>query len=250
MRTRSAGRSSPITGHRLHQLLGLQPDQLLQSPRGVLRGADEGSHVREFRDMVKALHRAGIEVILDVVFNHTGEGNHEDPRSASGASTTASTTTSSRVRQAVLHEPLRVREHVQLQRPTRRGSHRRVPALWVREMHVDGFRFDLASILSRGPDGQPMSDSSPCSGTSSSTTTSLTPRSSPRLGTRAVYYQVGYFPGFRWAEWNGRFRDDVRRFVKGDAGMVSKVSRISRQRRRLPGRRRAADRRRRLHHRP
>jgi glycogen operon protein len=91
---------------------------------------------------------------------------------------------------------------------------------WVREMHVDGFRFDEGSILSRGEDGAPMVyppviwniELSECL---------LDTKIIAEAWDAAGLYQIGYFPGYRWAEWNGRFRDDVRRFVKGDAGVVS-----------------------------
>ncbi|HUL64094.1 MAG TPA: glycogen debranching protein GlgX [Burkholderiaceae bacterium] len=172
----------------------------------------------EFRDMVKALHRAGIEVILDVVFNHTAEGNENgptlcfrglandhyyilEPNRAYYSNYTGTGNTlnanDSLVRRLIL-DSLRY---------------------WVTEMHVDGFRFDLASILTRDPDGRPL------------------PRppvlwdieSDPQLAgikliaeawDAAGLYQVGSFVGDSWREWNGRFRDDARDFFRGAQGSL------------------------------
>src|SRR5205814_4912875 len=94
---------------------------------------------------------------------------------------------------------------------------------WVREMHVDGFRFDEGSILSRGEDGAPMVHppvvwqielEEALAGT----------KLIAEAWDAAGLYQVGHFPGDRWAEWNGRYRDDVRRFVRGDAGMTGAIA--------------------------
>ncbi len=175
----------------------------------------------EFRDMVKALHQAGIEVILDVVFNHTAEGSHEGPtlsfrglsnqdyymleenralyRNYSGCGNTFETNA---IATRLILDSLRY---------------------WVSEMHIDGFRFDLASVLSRDSSGNPLEyppllwaiDTDPI-----------------LAGTKIIaeawdaggLYQVGSFAGDRFAEWNGPFRDDIRRFIKGDPGMVNKVA--------------------------
>ena len=90
-------------------------------------------------------------------------------------------------------------------------------------MHVDGFRFDLASILSRGPDGNPMDDP-PVLWHIELDNELADTKIIAEAWDAGGLYQVGYFPGFRWAEWNGRFRDDIRSFVKGDAGLVGKVA--------------------------
>ena len=90
-------------------------------------------------------------------------------------------------------------------------------------MHVDGFRFDLASILSRGPDGNPMDDP-PVLWHIELDNELADTKIIAEAWDAGGLYQVGYFPGFRWAEWNGRFRDDIRRFVKGDKGIIGKVA--------------------------
>jgi isoamylase len=175
----------------------------------------------EFRDMVKALHRAGIEVILDVVFNHTAEGAHDGPMfcfrgfddrayyilesDGSYANYTGTGNTlnanHSIVRRMIV-DSLRY---------------------WVETMHVDGFRFDLASILARDASGHPLPDPP----------TLWDIESDPALaGTKLIaeawdaagLYQVGSFIGDSWKEWNGRFRDDVRAFFRGETGSVKTVA--------------------------
>jgi glycogen operon protein len=178
--------------------------------------------VYEFRDMVKALHRAGIEVILDVVFNHTCEGDHRGPTlSFRGLENRA---------YYILEDNRAYYANYTGCGNSLNGNQSIVRRLiidclrhWVAEMHVDGFRFDLASVMARDEWGQPL-------------------RSPPILweiesdpvlaGTKLIaeawdaggLYQVGTFIGHRWAEWNGRFRDDVRRFVKGDPGTVAPLA--------------------------
>jgi glycogen operon protein len=172
----------------------------------------------EFRDMVKALHRAGIEVILDVVFNHTAEGNENgptlcfrglannlyyilEPNRAYYANYTGTGNTlnanNAIVRRLIL-DSLRY---------------------WVAEMHVDGFRFDLASILTRDQYGRPLPNPPVL----------WDIESDPQLAgikliaeawDAAGLYQVGSFIGDSWREWNGRFRDDARDFFRGTQGSL------------------------------
>jgi glycogen operon protein len=94
---------------------------------------------------------------------------------------------------------------------------------WVKQMHVDGFRFDEGSILSRGPDGAPMAHP-PVLWSIELSESLLDAKIIAEAWDAAGLYQVGYFPGYRWAEWNGRYRDDVRRFVRGDPGMAGAVA--------------------------
>jgi isoamylase len=178
--------------------------------------------VDEFRDMVKALHRAGIEVILDVVFNHSAEGNHLGPTlSYRGLENRA---------YYILEENSAFYADYSGCGNSLNGNHSIVRRMimdclhyWVTEMHVDGFRFDLASEMARDEWGQPLK----------SPPILWEIESDPVLsGTKLIaeawdaggLYQVGNFIGHRWAEWNGQFRDDVRRFVKGDPGMVPKLA--------------------------
>lgn len=182
-----------------------------------------GAHLEEFRDMVKALHKAGIEVILDVVFNHTTEGNEHGPvihfkgfdnkvyyflspenpyyyMNYSGCGNTVS-----------CNHPF-VEKYI-------------VDSLkfWVEEMHVDGFRFDEGSILSRGEDGKPLYHPPVIWELELSDVFANTKLIAEAWDADGLY-QIGSFPGYRWSEWNGRFRDDVRRFVKGNEGMISAIA--------------------------
>jgi glycogen operon protein len=182
-----------------------------------------GQQLREFRDMVKALHRAGIEVILDVVFNHTDEGGADGPAySFKGFAN-----------EVYYHlVPGDRRSYVNY---TGCGNTLRCnnPIVmrfildcllyWVKEMHVDGFRFDLASVLTRGEDGSPLAQPPVIYGITlleSLVDTKVIAEAWDAAG----LYQVGEFPGFRWSEWNGRYRDDVRRFVRGDPGLIGAVA--------------------------
>jgi glycogen operon protein len=178
--------------------------------------------VDEFRDMVKALHRAGIEVILDVVFNHTAEGDERGP--------TVCFRGLDNPTYYILEADRRRYANYTGTGNTLNANHPIVRRLivdslrhWVAEMHVDGFRFDLASILARDESGGPMLDPPVL----------WDIESDPVLaGTKLIaeawdaggLYQVGSFVGDSWKEWNGRFRDDVRSFFRGEPGSVGRVA--------------------------
>ncbi len=178
--------------------------------------------LNEFRDMVKALHKADIEVILDVVYNHTAEGDENGPTLCfRGLDNDA---------YYILDKDKSEYMNFSGCGNTFNGTHSVCRRLiidslhfWVEKMHVDGFRFDLASILSRDEEGMPMV--SPPTLWSIDTDPLL---ASTKLIAEAWdaggLYQVGQLAGQRWREWNGQFRDDVRRFIRGDAGMVSKFA--------------------------
>jgi glycogen operon protein len=192
------------------------PHRAYSSRQGPLGPADE------FRDMVKALHRAGIEVILDVVFNHTAEGDHTGPTLSfrglcnstyyilqqdrsryadySGTGNTLNANTAV-VRRMIL------------------GSLR----YWVEQMHVDGFRFDLASVLARAPSGEPLPNPPVLWDIESDPVLAGT-KLIAEAWDAAGLYQVGSFIGDTWQEWNGRFRDDVRSFFRGDEGTVTRLA--------------------------
>jgi glycogen operon protein len=178
--------------------------------------------VDEFRDMVKALHRAGIEVVLDVVFNHTAEGGEDGPTLCfRGLDNTAF---------YILQEDRSGYANYTGTGNTLNANHPVVRRMivdslryWVEEMHVDGFRFDLASILARDPTGQPIPnppvlwdiDTDPAlAGT----------KLFAEAWDAAGLYQVGSFIGDSWKEWNGRFRDDVRAFFHGEPGSAARVA--------------------------
>ena len=182
-----------------------------------------GGHRDEFRDMVKALHKAGISVILDVAFNHTAEGGKDGP----------SINFKGLMNNGFYHlednDPKQYKNYsgcgntVNCNHPL--VSHFIINALeyWVKEFHVDGFRFDLASILARGEDGAPMHHAPVIWGIEFSEVLTDT-RLIAEAWDAAGLYQVGSFPGFRWAEWNGRYRDLMRQFIKGDPGKISELA--------------------------
>jgi glycogen operon protein len=178
--------------------------------------------VDEFRDMVKALHRAGIEVILDVVFNHTAEGDHTGPTLSfrgidnpsyyileEGGSRYANYTGCGNTLNA--NHPVVRRMIVDSLR------------YWVEEMHVDGFRFDLASILARDASGHPLPNPPVLWDIESDPALAGT-KLLAEAWDAAGLYQVGSFVGDAWKEWNGRFRDDVRDFFRGEPGSLRRVA--------------------------
>lgn len=186
--------------------------------RGYSSRKDPLGPVNEFRDMVKALHRAGIEVILDVVFNHSAEGNHEGP--------TLSFKGIDNETYYLLESDLAYYANYSGCGNTLKASHAVVGRLildslryWVSQMHVDGFRFDLASVLSRDLAGNPLEDP-PILWSIESDPILAGTKLIAEAWDAAGLYQVGTFIGDRFAEWNGPYRDHVRQFVKGDQGSV------------------------------
>ncbi|GFO61573.1 glycogen operon protein GlgX homolog [Geomonas silvestris] len=178
----------------------------------------------EFRDMVKALHKAGIEVILDVVFNHTSEGSHEGPtfsfRGFGNDVYYMLAEDGSPIDHSGCGNTFNANHHV-VRRLIIDSLH-----YWVKEMHVDGFRFDLASILSRDSAGQPLKNP-PILWDIESDPALAGIKLIAEAWDAGGLYQVGSFIGDSWKEWNGEFRDDVRRFIKGDNGSISRfVSRL------------------------
>ncbi len=175
----------------------------------------------EFRDMVKALHRAGIEVILDVVFNHTAEGGEPGPTlSMRGFDCPTYYMLDTEGRFADYSgtgNTLNANQSV-VRRMIIDSLH-----YWVDVMHVDGFRFDLASILSRGEDGEPL-PTPPVLWDIESDPVLAGTKLIAEAWDAAGLYQVGTFVGDSWKEWNGKFRDDVRAFLRGDPGMVPRLA--------------------------
>ncbi len=169
--------------------------------------------------MVKALHEAGLEVILDIVFNHTGEG---DERGATFCWRGLDNPT------YYLLEPKTGKylnysgcgNTLNCNHPVLRNQILAALRYWVTEMHVDGFRFDLASILGRGRDGEVLPNP-PLLEAIAGDPVMADVKLIAEAWDAAGLYQVGSFPSWgRWAEWNGRFRDEVRRFVKSDPGLT------------------------------
>jgi isoamylase len=201
---------------------GYQPLSLFAPHPGYSSRTDPLGVIDEFRDMVKALHLAGIEIILDVVYNHTIEGNENGP--------------------TICFRGLANENYYILERDKSRYANftgcgntlnanepivRRLILdslrYWAREMHIDGFRFDLASILSRDEHGEPMA-SPPILWDIESDPALANVKLIAEAWDAAGLYQVGSFAGDSWKEWNDRFRDDIRAFLKGDNGMARTVA--------------------------
>ncbi|HVN37311.1 MAG TPA: glycogen debranching protein GlgX [Myxococcota bacterium] len=197
---------------------GYSPVSFFAPHAGYSSRRDPLACVDEFRDLVKALHRAGIEVILDVVYNHTAEGDHGGPtlslrgldnaryyileadraRYANFAGTGNTLNANESVVRRMILDSLRY---------------------WVAHMHVDGFRFDLASVLTRDETGRPL-ERPPVLWDIQSDPVLAGTKLIAEAWDAAGLYQVGSFIGDTWQEWNGRFRDDVRRFLKSDDDSV------------------------------
>ena len=185
------------------------------------------SHLNEFRDLVKALHKAGIEVILDVVFNHTDEGNERGPTHSFRGIDNRTFYLLDPRNPAVYLNYSGVGNTLNANHPVPQKFIVDCLRYWVREMHVDGFRFDEGSILARGEDGAPLAHP-PVIWQIELDDALADTKVIVEAWDAAGLYQVGHFPGDRWAEWNGRYRDDVRRFVKGDPGLTGVIaSRLS-----------------------
>ncbi|NCA69368.1 MAG: glycogen debranching enzyme GlgX [Sphingobacteriia bacterium] len=184
---------------------------------------EQATHRREFRDMVKALHRAGIGVILDVVFNHTSEGGDGGPIMSFKGFANETFYCLDALDKRIYLDFTGCGNTVNANHPFVARFILDALEYWVREMHVDGFRFDLASAMARDGDGRPLAHPPVLWGIELSDTLSAT-RIIAEAWDAAGLYQVGSFPGYRWMEWNGLYRDSLRRFVRGDPGLVPEIA--------------------------
>lgn len=211
---------NPATGETLRNYWGYAPLSFFAPKAGY--AATPGEQLAEFKQLVKAFHQAGLEVILDVVYNHTGEGNENGP------------TLSFRGLDNVIYYLLdREGRYYNFSGcgNTLNCNHPLVRDLildsltyLVAECHVDGFRFDLASILGRGTSGEVLADP-PLLRHIAEHPTLAGVKLLAEAWDAAGLSQLGKFPAWgRWAEFNGQFRDDVRRFLRGDAGTAGAVA--------------------------
>ncbi len=177
-----------------------------------------GKHIAEFRDMVKAFHKADIEVILDVVYNHTSEGNEAGPViSFKGLANSTYYILPPDHRDYYMNYT-GCGNTVNANHPIAEKFIVDSLEFWVREMHVDGFRFDEAVILTRDENGAPMSKP-PVIWNIELSEILADSKIIAECWDAAGENQLGHFPGYRWGEWNGYYRDAIRKFVKGDGGI-------------------------------
>lgn len=181
------------------------------------------NHLNEFRELVKALHKNDIEVILDVVFGYTPEGDQNGPTFCfRGLDNSIYYHLSKDDKQYYLNYS-GCGNTLNSNHPVVAKFIKDCLEYWVEEAHVDGFRFDEASLLSRDTDGNVLANP----------TVLWNIDLSERLAKTKIFaepwdaggaYLVGKFPGYRFVEWNGKYRDDMRRFVRGDLGLAPSIA--------------------------
>lgn len=201
---------------------GYNPISFFALHQGYASTASPLDALDEFRTMVRELHKAGIEVILDVVFNHTGEGGADGPtfsfRGIDNSVYYSLEADKSRYANFSGCGNTLNANHPAVRRMIIDSLH-----YWVKEMHVDGFRFDLASILARDHRGH-IIENPPILWDIESDPILAGTKLIAEAWDAAGLYQVGTFVGDSWKEWNGKFRDDVRSFMKGDNGVIRKFT--------------------------
>ncbi len=215
-------RINPKTGERLTNYWGYSSIGFFAPAAQYGSGSRLGDQVIEFKEMVRALHDAGIEVILDVVYNHTGEGNEFGP-------TISFRGLDNSIYYMLEDERQRYRNYsgtgntLNCNHPVMRQLILDSLHYWVVEMHVDGFRFDLGSVLGRDRHGTLLSNPPVIERIAEDPLLRNTKLIAEAWDAGGAY-QVGSFPGGRWAEWNDRYRDDVRRFWRGDRGLTAPLA--------------------------
>ena len=209
---------NPQTGQPLGNYWGYDPVAFFAPKGSYSSSGGVGQQKLEFKEMVQAFHLAGIEVFLDMVFNHTAEGNEQGPTlSFRGIDNTIF---------YMLADDKRFYKNytgtgntINANHPVVRNHILSALRHWVVEMHVDGFRFDLAAVLGRGRSGNLLSNP-PLLERIAEDPILRNVKIIAEAWDAAGAYEVGSFSERRWAEWNGRYRDDVRRFWRGDEGMI------------------------------
>jgi len=217
-----AERLNPLTGDSLRNHWGYSTIAFFAPKAGFAADGKNGHQINEFKEMVRELHRFGIEVILDIVFNHTGEGNEMGyTQSFKGLDNSVYYMLDANPRYYMNFSGCG--NTMNCNHPVVRNFILDCLRYWVLDMHVDGFRFDLGSILGRDSQGNVMPNPPTLIGISEDPVLRNTKIIAEAWDAGGAY-QVGNFPGGRWAEWNDRFRDDVRRFWRGDPGMTAALS--------------------------
>jgi glycogen operon protein len=214
--------ANPVTGETRYNYWGYSTVNFFAPKAGYAATGALGMQADELKTLIKELHRNGIEIMLDVVFNHTAEGDHRGP-------TISFRGLDNRTYYMLTPEGYYFNfsgcgNTLNCNNPVVRQSVLDCLRYWVSEYHIDGFRFDLAAILGRDPMGVPLSNPPLLE----------TLAGDPILGRCKLVaeawdagglYQVGSFPAYgRWAEWNGKYRDTLRKFLKGEMGQVPDLS--------------------------
>ncbi|MCA9125571.1 MAG: glycogen-debranching protein [Planctomycetales bacterium] len=178
----------------------------------------------QFREMVRELHAAGIEVILDVVYNHTCEGDHQGPTYSYRGIDSATYYIETGNRESPYANFSGTGNTLDTSNPAVRRLILDSLRYWAKEMHVDGFRFDLASVFSRTSDGKVDLSQPPLFDQIASDPELAHVRLIAEPWDASGLYQLGAaFPGRTWMQWNGRFRDSLQRFVRGDRGQIPEL---------------------------
>jgi isoamylase len=209
-------------GIRRYNYWGYNPVGFFAPKAGYAATSRHGMQAEEFKNMVKQLHRAGIEVVLDVVFNHTAEGNERGPTlSFRGLDNSVYYMLTP---EGFYYNFSGTGNTVNSNHPVVRGFILNCLRYWVTEYHVDGFRFDLAAVFSRAPDGSVLPDP-PLLEALAHDPVLRDCKLIAEAWDAGGLYQVGQFHDYRrWSEWNGRYRDAVRRFVKSDADAAGELA--------------------------
>ena len=209
---------NPQTGKPLRNYWGYDPVAFFAPKASYSSSGGLGQQKLVFKEMVRALHQAGIEIILDVVFNHTAEGNELGPTLCFRGIDNA-------IFYALADDKRYYKNYagtgntINANHPVVRDHILSALRYWVVEMHVDGFRFDLASILGRDRNGELLANA-PLLERIAEDPILRDVKIIAEAWDAAGAYEVGSFSEQRWAEWNGRYRDDIRRFWRGDEGML------------------------------
>ncbi len=200
---------------------GYDPMAFFAPHRGYMDGNKPGDQVKQFKTMVRELHAAGIEVILDVVFNHTSEGNEYGPTfSFKGLQNNVYYMTTD---DGGYKNYSGCGNTVNGNHPIVREMIFHCLRHWVYNYHVDGFRFDLASILSRDRSGE-LVPNPPMVEVIAEDPMLADTKIIAEAWDAAGAFQVGSFSNMRWAEWNGHYRDDIRRYWRGDFGVTGAMA--------------------------
>ena len=212
---------NPDTGDMLLNYWGYSTVGFFAPKAGFAATGRFGMQVDELKTLVKELHRNGIEIILDVVFNHTAEGNEQGPTlSFRGLD---NKTYYMLTPEGYYFNFSGTGNTLNCNNPIVRNMVLDCLRYWAAEYHVDGFRFDLAAILGRDQNGAPLSNP-PLLESLAYDPILAKCKLIAEAWDAGGLYQVGSFPAFgRWAEWNGKYRDAVRKFIKGDAGLVGEM---------------------------